>query len=145
LTKQKNLCDKKSSQTKVVVHKKFTTKLSTTFSSKKLHCVGDELSIKKMWSGGTKTGWIATPNTPTTTAFPILSTNNRSVQKTNVRSCPTLCSYPYVVLKKTRIVYAKKAHYLRILGAKKRMPWLLLSSMSSILYAYLSVHHTLST
>ena len=45
--KQKNLCDKKSAQTNLVVHKKFTTKLSTTFSSKKLHCVGDELSIKK--------------------------------------------------------------------------------------------------
>ena len=114
MTKQKNLCDKKSAQKSVFVHKKFTTKLSTTFSSKKLHCVGDELSIKKMWSGGTKTGWVATPHTPTITAFPILSTKKRSVQKTTIRSCPTLCSYTHIAIQKYNIVHAKKARYLRI-------------------------------
>ena len=108
MTKQKNLCDKKSAQKSVFVHKKFTTKLSTTFSSKKLHCVGDELSIKKMWSGETKTGWVATPNPPTIIIFPILSTNKCSVQKTNIRSCPTLCSFTYVVLKKTISPIQKK-------------------------------------
>ena len=114
MTKQKNLCDKKSAQKSVFVHKKFTTKISTTFSSKQLHCVGDELSIKKMWSGGTKTGWVATTNPPTMMTFPILSTNNRSVQKTNVRSCPTLCSYPHIAIQNYDIVCAKKAHYLRV-------------------------------
>ena len=121
MTKQKNLCDKKSAQKSVFVHKKFTTKLSTTPSSKKLHCVGDELSIKKWWSGETKTGWVATPNPPTTTLFPILSTNKCSVQKTNIRSCPTLCSFTYVVLKKTYITYTKKARIMRSKRAKKRV------------------------
>ena len=108
MTKQKNLCDKKSAQKSVFVHKKFTTKLSTTPSSKKLHCVGNELSIKKVWSGETKTGWVATPNTPTTTTFPILSTNKCSVQKTNICSCPTLCSFTYLRYKKTIDCVRKK-------------------------------------
>ena len=122
MTKQKNLCDKKSSQTNLVVHKqKLTTLSSTKLRSTKLHCVGDELSIKKMWSGETKTGWVATTNTPTTTAFPILSTKKRSVQKTNVRSYhPLLGRYTHCD-KKTHIVSTKKTRYLRVDGAKKRV------------------------
>jgi hypothetical protein len=113
----------------VFVHKKFTTKLSTTFSSKKLHCVGDELSIKKMWSGETKTGWVATTNPPTMTVFPILSTKKRSVQKTNVRSYHPLLGRYILALQKTRIVSAKKTRYLRVKCAKKRRPY-----MASILH-----------
>jgi hypothetical protein len=84
-----------------------------------------------MWSGGTKTGWVASTNPPTMMIFPILSTKKRSVQKTNVRSCPTLCSYPHIAIQKYDIVCAKKAHYLRILGAKKRRPY-----MASILHEH---------
>jgi hypothetical protein len=61
LTQPKKFMNKNSSQTNLVVHKqKLTTLSSTKLRSKKLHCVGNELSIKKMWSGETKTGWITT-------------------------------------------------------------------------------------
>ena len=74
-----------------------------------------------MWSGTMKVGWVATPQPP--------YNNNRSytialktlVKKTNIRSCPTLCSYTHVAIKKSDVVYTKNARYLRILGAKKRV------------------------
>jgi hypothetical protein len=74
-----------------------------------------------MWSGETKTGWVATNSTPTSTAFPILSTKKRSVQKTTICSYPTFVSFPHIALKKTTTIYTKKARYLRVLGAKKRV------------------------
>jgi len=55
--------------------------------------------------------------------FPILSTKKRSVQKTTIRSCPTLCSYPHIAIQKYDIVCAKKTRYLRVDGAKKRRPY----------------------
>ena len=73
-----------------------------------------------MWSGGTKTGWIATTPHHTLVGCHILSTKKRSVQKTTTRSCPTLCSYPPIALQKSDIIYTKNARYLRVLGAKKR-------------------------
>ncbi len=73
-----------------------------------------------MWSGETKTGWVASTNPHTSTLCHIHSTKDGSVQKTTTRSCPTLCSLLHVVVKKTTIVRTKKAHYLRVLGAKKR-------------------------
>jgi hypothetical protein len=57
-----------------------------------------------MWSGETKTGWVATNSTPTSTLCHIHSTKDGSIQKTTIRSCPTLCSLLHVVVKKTRIV-----------------------------------------
>ena len=61
-----------------------------------------------MWSGGTKTGWVATNSTPTSTLCHIHSTKDSSNKKTTTRSCPTLCSYPPIAIKNHVIVYTKK-------------------------------------
>ena len=44
-----------------VVTKKLTTKISTTFSSKKLNCVVKKCVYKKVWMRGMKAGWNTTP------------------------------------------------------------------------------------
>ena len=44
-----------------VVTKKLTTKISTTFSSKKLNCVVKKCVYKKVWMRIMKAGWNTTP------------------------------------------------------------------------------------
>jgi hypothetical protein len=122
LTKQKNLCDKKSAQKNLVVHKQKTTTLSSTkLRSKKLIGVGKKGVYKKAWMRTTKVDRVATPPSPYPHIIPhTIATTIVSYYKTTTR-CPTLCSFPPIVNKKIVDICAKKSRYLRVLGAKKRV------------------------
>ena len=86
-----------------------------------LNGVGKKGVDKKAWMRTTKVGWVATPPSPYPHSIPhTIATTIVSYYKTTTH-CPTLCSFPPIVDKKIVGVCAKKARYLRVLGAKKRV------------------------